>query len=580
MKSGFETGAPNEPVGKSALALPSVEEIAKAFPQLEIIALLGQGGMGAVYQARQPRLNRFVALKILSPDKQHDPQFAERFEREARALASLTHPNIVTVYDFGEAQGHYYLLMEFVDGLTLRQVYQARKLSSAEALRIVPKICEALQYAHEQGIVHRDIKPENILLAKSGRVKIADFGIAKILDLGPGDLSLTRAKDVVGTPHYMAPEQLENPREVDHRADIYSLGVVFYEMLTGELPLGKFQPPSAKERVDTRLDEVVLRSLAKEPELRYQQVSEVKTRVETIAATPQSAGPRDDQDAINEAEWRNPNHWRWGFYFSLRNSRKLWVPRRNHGVGSTLNLGRWQGAAAGLGIVISLIALASLIPARSKIPSQRAAVVESLLVPRETLPTGLTAWRWRCAVPAQHSLLFTVVCYSSNGVPSVSHELSSFCNVGSVEAREMLFDLTRQDGAMLSPELRDSCRWTIRYGTRGNWTEFLPVWTRKDPSALGIFTPGKTRDVIHDGETLPVVIMGQGTETSGESRRMEIQISLHALPEGMNVGSLFSFNCGTNWLESARNLANAWQRKASPGPSDRPRLPEPPPPAR
>jgi tRNA A-37 threonylcarbamoyl transferase component Bud32 len=286
MKSGFETRAGNEPgAGKSAFVPPSVEEMAKLFPQLEIIELLGQGGMGAVYKARQPRLNRFVALKILSPEKQNDPQFAERFEREARALAWLTHPNIVTVYDFGETQGIFFLLMEFVDGMSLRRLLQTRKLASNEALAIVPQICQALQYAHDQGIIHRDIKPENILLDKKGQVKIADFGIAKILDQPPQDISLTGAKDVVGTPYYMAPEQIEKPQTVDHRADIYSLGVVFYEMLTGELPLGNFQPPSQKVQIDVRLDEVVLHAMEKEPERRYQEASEVKTAVETIAST-------------------------------------------------------------------------------------------------------------------------------------------------------------------------------------------------------------------------------------------------------------------------------------------------------
>jgi hypothetical protein len=286
MKSGFETKRGDESAaGKPVFVPPPVEELAKLFPQLEIMELLGRGGMGAVYKARQLRLNRLVALKILSPEKQNDPQFAERFEREARALASLTHPNIVAVYDFGEVQGRFYLLMEFVDGPTLRQLLQARKLAPAEALGIVPKICEALQYAHEQGVIHRDIKPENILLDQKGQVKITDFGIAKILDLGPGDLSLTGAKDVMGTPHYMAPEQIEKPQTVDGRADIFSLGVVFYEMLTGELPLGKFPPPSQKAPVDVRVDEVVLHTLEKEPERRYQQASEVKTDVETIART-------------------------------------------------------------------------------------------------------------------------------------------------------------------------------------------------------------------------------------------------------------------------------------------------------
>jgi predicted Ser/Thr protein kinase len=263
--------------------------VSKLFPHLEIIGFLGRGGMGSVYKARQPRLDRLVALRLLSLEKQGDAQFAERFEREARALARLNHSKIVAVYDFGEVQGRYYLLMEFVDGLTLRQLLRTRRMTPEEALAIVPHICEALQYAHDQGIVHRDIKPENILLDQQGRVKIADFGIAKMLGPKREEQQLTAGGQVVGTPHYMAPEQVERPRTVDHRADIYSLGVVFYEMLTGELPLGRFPAPSSRLRgrkIDVRLDEVVLKALEKEPERRYQQASNVKTDVETIAARP------------------------------------------------------------------------------------------------------------------------------------------------------------------------------------------------------------------------------------------------------------------------------------------------------
>ncbi|MGA2683902.1 MAG: DUF4019 domain-containing protein [Verrucomicrobiota bacterium] len=300
---------------------PSLAEIAVLFPQLEILECLGRGGMGVVYKARQPRLNRLVALKILAREKEQDAQFAERFTREAQALARLNHPNIVTVYDFGtvgqasrlspsekeQAKSEtgvtpilHYLLMEFVDGLNLRQLLQAGKMKPEQALTIVPKICEALQYAHEQGIVHRDIKPENILLDKSGRVKIADFGIAKMMGDETGQQTLTGAKEAVGTPHYMAPEQIEKPLTVDHRADIYSLGVVFYEMLTGELPLGKFQPPSKKVQIDVRLDEVVLHALEKEPERRYQQASQVKTAVETIsAASP--GGPANPNESVQTA---------------------------------------------------------------------------------------------------------------------------------------------------------------------------------------------------------------------------------------------------------------------------------------
>jgi serine/threonine protein kinase len=281
IKAGVGTEAGGTP-GPTFVPAP-VEEIAKLFPQLEIIGFIGKGGMGAVYKARQPSLDRFVALKILPPTSASDPGFAERFNREARALARLNHPNIVMVHDFGRAGALHYLLMEFVDGGNLRQVEAAGRLAPEQALAIVPQICDALQYAHNEGIVHRDIKPENILLDKKGRVKITDFGIAKILGLTVEKEPLTGARDVMGTPHYMAPEQVEKPRTVDHRADIYSLGVVFYEMLTGELPLGKFAPPSRKVQVDVRLDEVVLHALEKEPELRYQQASQVKTAVENIA---------------------------------------------------------------------------------------------------------------------------------------------------------------------------------------------------------------------------------------------------------------------------------------------------------
>src|SRR5437870_3933325 len=164
------------------------EQLAPHFPQLEILECLGRGGMGVVYKARQKTLNRLVALKLLAPERVGDAKFAERFTHEAQALAALNHPNIVTIYDFGQAGGFYFLLMEFVDGVNLRQAMKAGRFTPEQALAVVPPVCEALQYAHEHGIVHRDIKPENLLLDKEGRVKIADFGIAKMLgeDLGTG----------------------------------------------------------------------------------------------------------------------------------------------------------------------------------------------------------------------------------------------------------------------------------------------------------------------------------------------------------------------------------------------------------
>ena len=294
MQGAFPTGTDSG--GKPAkFTPPTVEELAGKFLQLEIIELVGQGGMGAVYKARQKELDRIVALKILPPDIGQDAAFAERFAREARALAKLNHPGIVTIYDFGRADGLYFFLMEFVDGVNLRQLLHGGRISAREALAIVPQICDALQFAHDQGIVHRDIKPENILLDRRGKVKVADFGLAKIIggqnqsEEKPGDepaattATLTDAGKVMGTPQYMSPEQIQAPGDVDHRADIYALGVVFYQMLTGELPGKKIEPPSRKVQIDVRLDEIVLRALEKKPELRYQQVSDVKTMVETIA---------------------------------------------------------------------------------------------------------------------------------------------------------------------------------------------------------------------------------------------------------------------------------------------------------
>ncbi len=288
----------------TADTVPDSASVAAAFPQLEIHELVGRGGMGVVYRARQKSLDRWVALKLLAPGRERDPAFAERFAREARALAALSHPNIVTVHDFGFAAspsvagagGFYFLLMEFVDGVNLRQAMKAGRFTPEQALAIVPPVCAALQFAHDRGIVHRDIKPENLLLDKDGRLKIADFGIAKMLagdavpvaSAGPvpagagGSATLHTA---AGTPGYMAPEQRASPGLVDSRADIYSLGVVLYELLTGEMPGANLEPPSRRVEIDVRLDDVVLRALAVDPERRYADATEFRTRLATVVAS-------------------------------------------------------------------------------------------------------------------------------------------------------------------------------------------------------------------------------------------------------------------------------------------------------
>jgi serine/threonine protein kinase len=170
---------------------PPVEEIQAAFPELEIFEGIGRGGMGIVYKARQPHLDRVVALKILAPELSADPGFAERFSQEARTLAKLSHPHIVGIHDYGQRGNFYYLLMEYVDGVNLRQAMKAARFTPEQALTLIPDLCTALQFAHDHRILHRDIKPENILIDTHGRVKIADFGIARLLSEGPGRLTLT-----------------------------------------------------------------------------------------------------------------------------------------------------------------------------------------------------------------------------------------------------------------------------------------------------------------------------------------------------------------------------------------------------
>lgn len=285
-----EVAAPTEEEGVegggAVGAVPAMEWVAEAFPQLEILGLVGRGGMGVVYRARQRSLDRIVALKLLIPERSGDVVFADHFSREARALAALSHPHIVTVHDFGRSGPFYFLLMECMDGPNLREVLRSRRLTPEEALGIVPALCEALQYAHDRGIVHRDIKPENLLFDRDGRVKIADFGIARMMS-GTGEeagvgVGVGEEARVVGTPGYMAPEQRTAPGVADSRADIFSLGTVLYEMLTGELPRELPEPPSRRVRIDVRLDEVVLRALERSPERRYQTARTLQTDLAAV----------------------------------------------------------------------------------------------------------------------------------------------------------------------------------------------------------------------------------------------------------------------------------------------------------
>lgn len=268
-----------------------------------ILAPLGQGGMARVYKAYQESLDREVAVKVLPPWYAADRSFVERFNLEAKLVARLSHPNIVTVHDASEQNGHLYIVMQLVDGGTLKHRLdllhtQRRFMDTAEALPIFIQLASALTYAHEQGVVHRDVKPVNVLMDRSGRPILSDFGIAKVLASTKD--ALTRPGAGVGTPEYMSPEQCLGGA-VDGRADIYALGVMLFEALTGRTPfLGDnypalahshiYEPPprpsSLNSALSSAIEQIILTALMKEPAQRYQQASDMADALELVQLQP------------------------------------------------------------------------------------------------------------------------------------------------------------------------------------------------------------------------------------------------------------------------------------------------------
>lgn len=274
---------------QDAPELPLPEELSALLPPgaYHVERFLGQGGMGAVYKGVQVRLKRPVAIKIMRRDQGRDYGFEQRFEREAQAMAKLNHPNIVSVIDYGEAGPDYlYIVMELIDGADMMDLIRTGRMTQEMALMLLPQICDALQFAHDHGIVHRDIKPSNIMLTRDGRIKMADFGLAKRFDVESSFRTQTGTS--MGTPDYAAPEQFDAHAQIDHRADIYALGVMIYQMITGQLPRGVWKPPSQRAEIAPEWDDIVAHAMQADPKDRYQAASDVKTDVSKI--TPPGEG--------------------------------------------------------------------------------------------------------------------------------------------------------------------------------------------------------------------------------------------------------------------------------------------------
>lgn len=282
-------------------------------PGYELIELLGKGGMGEVWRARQLSLGRMVALKLLPSRFANDHEFVARFEKEANALASLSHPGIVQIIDRGQAGEHYYFTMELVPGINLREMMTQGRLPLRDALRISTQIARAIDYAHEMKIVHRDLKPENVLVDARGHVKIADFGLAGMKG-NERDIALTATAVAMGTVNYMAPEQRRDAKNVDHRADLYSLGVLVYELLTGELPIGRFKAPSARvPELNVEVDEAVGQLLETDPAARPPNAHHLAELLEGL--TPTSGLTRGTSLAPPGTSALNPvprANWKYG----------------------------------------------------------------------------------------------------------------------------------------------------------------------------------------------------------------------------------------------------------------------------
>ena len=259
----------------------------------EILELIGGGGMGEVYRAIMVARGKDVAMKVVAGRLTRDPETTARFEAEVGALCQLDHPNVVRVIDHGEMpNGRHFLVMEYVDGCDLRRLLRAQRIEPERAIDIFLKVCAGVQHAHERGLVHRDIKPANILIGLDGTVKVADFGLAKTLVEESFAYGFTQTRDTFGTPYYVAPEVTQKAQAADERTDVYALGVLLYELLTGAVPMGQFTPLSRRTGLDKRLDALVASALVDDPAGRMSSVRELADGVQKVWNDHVSVGER------------------------------------------------------------------------------------------------------------------------------------------------------------------------------------------------------------------------------------------------------------------------------------------------
>jgi len=320
---------------------PSPKDLTAAIGgEVEVLDMIGQGGMGAVYRGFQPRFSRYVAVKVIPPyPKDRDQEFGERFRREAQAMAVLNHPNIVSLYGTGELPGGLrYLLMEYVDGHDLYTLLKTCDLSQEHIKSWVAQVCDALFFAHRRGMIHRDVKPSNVLVTQEGRVKVVDFGLVKMRGPAGTARHITQPRMSVGTPEYQAPEASQEGADVDHRADVYSMGVMLYEMLTGSLPRGAWRAPSDRTPgVDPAFDEIVIRAMQPDPNHRYQTMVQFGADVLKVGSftlrLPDSA---PDEEAAPGSRREVSPSWKGGVENMKETARIALVDRR------PTNMAQWR----------------------------------------------------------------------------------------------------------------------------------------------------------------------------------------------------------------------------------------------